>query len=238
MPGCSHSSVSQSSGAPSAASLEERVDYRRGVRAGLPLFLPLLALGASFGVVARGLHWGAVAPIAMSIVVFSGSAQFAVASVLAGGGSVAAAILAAVLVNGRYLPMGVAVAPAFRGGRLRRALESQVMVDASWAMALRQGSPDRGTLFGATLPQFVAWTIGTLLGVTIASGIGHPERLGLDALFPAFFLALLAEEIRDRERAGVALLAAVIAVALIPVAPAGLPVLGSALAAMMGLRRR
>lgn len=224
------------------ASIRRQVDYKRGIRAGLPLFLPLLATGASFGVAARGLHWGVVAPIAMSIVVFSGSAQFAVASVLSGGGSAAAAILAAVLVNGRYLPMGVAATPATRGRRWRRAIEAQAVVDASWAMALRDGTADRGILFGATVPQFIAWTAGTALGDLFGSGIGDPARYGLDTLFPAFFLALLAEEVRGRgrgrERVTVALVAGLIAVVLIPLVPAGLPVLGSGLAALVGLRRR
>lgn len=215
-----------------------RVDYGQGIRAGLPLFFPLLAIGASFGVAAQGLHWGVVAPIAMSIVVFSGSAQFAVASVLSGGGSAAAAILAAVLVNARYLPMGVAAAPATRGGRWRRAIEAQLVVDASWAMALRRGVADRGMLFGATLPQFIGWTVGTALGDLFGSGIGDPTRYGLDTLFPAFFLALLAEELRGRERATVAAIAVVITVVLIPLVPPGLPVLGAGLAALVGLRRR
>jgi predicted branched-subunit amino acid permease len=153
----------------------------------MPLVLPMLALGASFGILARGLHWGPVAPVAMSIIVFSGSAQFAVASVLGGGGSVAAAVLAATLINARFLPMGLAAAPATRGSVLRRALEGQVVVDASWALAMRNGSIDRGLLFGATLPQFAGWTAGTALGVFFGRMIGDPARLGLDSLFPAFF---------------------------------------------------
>jgi 4-azaleucine resistance transporter AzlC len=220
------------------ADAANRTNYRAGVRAALPLVIPVAALGASFGIAARGLHWGAVAPVAMSIIVFSGSAQFAVASVLGGGGSVAAAILAAALVNARFLPMGVAAAPATRGGVLRRALEGQVVVDASWALAMRDGMMDRGMLFGATLPQFVGWTAGTALGVAFGGAIGDPLRLGLDALFPAFFLTLLVEEVRGQGRLTVGLLGAAIAFGLIPFVPPGLPVIGASCGALLGLRRR
>jgi 4-azaleucine resistance transporter AzlC len=212
--------------------------YRDGARAALPLVLPTLALGASFGVLARGLGWGVIAPVAMSVVVFSGSAQFAVASVLSGGGSMAAAVLVAVLVNARFLPMGIAVAPVLRGGRLRRAAEGQAVVDASWVLAAREGGFDRGLLLGATAPQFAGWVGGTVLGVTLGSLIGDPARFGLDALFPAFFLALLAEEIRDARRARVALAAAAIALALIAVVPPGLPILAACAAALAGARAR
>ena len=214
--------------------------YRDGVRAALPLLIPTLAIGVSFGVLARGLGWGVLAPIVMSIVVFSGSAQFAVASVLGGGGSAAAAILAAGLVNGRFLPMGIAAAPALRGGRLRRAAEAQSVVDASWAIAARDGRFDRGLLIGATAPQFAAWVGGTALGAAFGSLIGDPARYGLDALFPAFFLALLVEELRGRDpqRTRVALAAAAIALALVAVVPPGLPIVAACAAALVGLRAR
>jgi 4-azaleucine resistance transporter AzlC len=215
-----------------------RADYRAGMRAALPLVFPVAALGASFGIVARGLQWGAVAPVAMSIVVFSGSAQFAVASVLGGGGSVAAAILAGMLVNARFLAMGLSAAPATRGGVLRRALEGQVLVDASWALAMRDGSVDRGMLFGASLPQYLGWTAGTVVGVAFGGAIGNPARFGLDALFPAFFLTLLVAELRSRSRLVVGVARGAIALALIPLTPPGLPVIGASCAALLALLER
>src|SRR5688500_4739663 len=111
--------------------------YRDGLRVGLPLALPTFAVGVSFGALAHGLGWGSLAPIVASLIVFSASAQFAVASVLATGGGAGAAVAAAALVNGRYVPMGLAVAGSLRGGRLRRAVEAQAIVDASWALASR-----------------------------------------------------------------------------------------------------
>ena len=211
---------------------------RAGVRAGTPFALAGLLVSLSFGVLAREAGFPAVAAIAMSAIVFAGSAQFAAVSILASGGTAGAAILAAALMNSRFLPMGVALAPSLPGGPLRRALQGQTVVDASWAMANRgDGTFDRWFLFGSTAPQYATWLGGTMVGAFAGDVLGDPEALGLDALFPAFFLVLLAAEMRDRLSRGIALAGALIALALVEVAPAGVPVLAASLAALWGLRR-
>jgi 4-azaleucine resistance transporter AzlC len=213
--------------------------YLAGARASVPFALATLVLGISFGVLARSLGWGIVAPIVFSVIAFSGSAQFAVAAVLGAGGGAVAAILAAVLLNARFGPMGVAVAPYLKGGPFRRALEGQAVVDASWALASRGGGRfDREFMIGATVPQGVAWIAGTAIGAVGGDFIGDPERLGLDVIFPAFFLALLAEELRGgRWAVAVALIAAALALALVPFVPPGVPVIAACAAALLGLRR-
>ena len=213
--------------------------FLAGARAGLPFAIATLVLGISFGVLARSLGWGILAPIVSSVIIFSGSAQFAVAAVLGAGGGVAAAIVAAVLLNARFGPMGVAVAPYLKGGPLRRALEGQAVVDASWALASRGGGRfEREFMIGATLPQGVAWIAGTAVGALGGDFIGNPERLGLDAIFPAFFLILLVEELRDGRAVAVALIAAALALTLVPFAPPGLPVIAACAAALLGFLRR
>ena len=180
---------------------------------------------------------GEVAPVVMSATTFAGSAQFAVASILSAGGTVVAAILAAVLLNARYGPMGLASAPALEGGRVRRAVEGQLMVDESWALASRgDGSFDRPTLLAAGLVLYVGWVGGTLAGVLAGDAIGDPEDLGLDAAFPALFLALLATQIRSRRDLVAALGGAALALALIPFTPPGVPVIASTLVCLIGLR--
>jgi 4-azaleucine resistance transporter AzlC len=213
------------------------VGYRAGLRAGAGFALPTFVLAVSFGVLARQLGWGMLAPIVASAVVFSGSAQFAIADVLGAGGSAAAAIVAAVLVNARFGVMGVAAASVFRGGRLRRAIEGQATVDASWALANRGGGRfDREVMIGATLPQYFAWVAGTVLGVAAGDAI-DPEALGLDVLFPAFFLGLLIDELRNgRQHVAAAVIAAVVAVVLIPFTPPGIPIVVACVGALLGLR--
>jgi 4-azaleucine resistance transporter AzlC len=208
-----------------------------GIRVGLPLGAAAFLVGLSFGVLARP-EMGVVAPIVMSAIVFAGAAQFGALAVLAAGGGAVAAVTAGVLLNARFLPMGVALAPSLRGSARRRAAHGQAVVDASWALANRgDGSFDRHLLLGATLPQYPMWVLGTAVGALAGDSIGDPEALGLDALFPAFFLALLAPELRDRTALGVALAGAAIELVLIPVAPPGVPVLAATLPALVGLRR-
>ena len=214
-------------------------NYGAGVRAGLPLALPTCLVGVSFGALAQSLGWGAPTAIVASIVVFSASAQFAVATVLGSGGGGGAAVVAAVLVNARYLPMGIAVAGSLRGGRLRAALEAQAIVDASWALANRgDGRFDRGVLIGATLPQFAAWVGGTVAGVVAGSVITDLETFGLDVVIPAFFLVLLPAELRSRRAVAAAALAGALALLLVPVVPAGLAVVAASTVAFIGLWTR
>jgi 4-azaleucine resistance transporter AzlC len=212
-------------------------DFKDGIKAGLPFALPTLAIGMSFGVLAEPVM-GAFAAIAMSILVFGGAAQFASVSILAAGGSLFSAVSAGLLINTRFLPMGLAVAPSLKGGPLRRAAEGQTMVDASWALSNRgDGTFDRELMMGATIPQAAAWWIGTAIGAFGGALLGDPEALGLDAMFPAFYLALLAEEISDRSMLSSALLGGAIALVLIPIAPPGIPVVAASAAALLGLRR-
>jgi predicted branched-subunit amino acid permease len=182
---------------------------------------------------------GNVAPIVMSALVFAGSAQFAATAVLAAGGGAVAAIVAGLLMNLRYLPMGIAIAPSLRGGPLRRAAIGMTMIDFSWAASSRGGGRfDPGFMVAATAPSYPAWVGGTAIGVFAGDLISDPGAFGLDAIFPAFFLCLLVEgELRPGRPTLVAALGSLIALALIPFTPAGVPVIAASAAALVGLLR-
>jgi predicted branched-subunit amino acid permease len=216
----------------------ERPTLRDGIRTGTPFGIAAFLVGVSFGAVAEPVM-GAAAAIAMSVFVFAGGAQFGATAVLASGGSAVTAILAGLMLNARFLPMGVAVAGVLRGAPLARALQGQAIVDASWAAAHQGGGRfDRNLLLGATIPQYPGWVLGTVLGALGAGKLGDPKDLGLDAVFPAFFLALLlSEAFSSRTALIVAFTGASIALALTPLLPAGLPILLAASAALIGWRR-
>jgi 4-azaleucine resistance transporter AzlC len=204
----------------------------------LPIAVTVPLFGVSFGVLARAADMGVVAPIIMSATTFAGGAQFAVVSILEEGGSLAAAIVAALLLNARYAAIGISVAPIFRGSRLRRLLESQLIVDESWALSARpDGTFDRRVLLGAGLTLYVTWVLGTALGVLGGSFLGDPERLGLDAAFPALFLALLAGQLGSRRAVAAALAGGGIALVLLPFTPPGVPIIAAVLGCLVGLRR-
>ena len=224
---------------------EER-GYREGARTVLPLAAAVGAFGVSFGVLARAGGFGGPAAVAMSLSTFAGSAQFAAVSVLAGGGSTAAAITAALLLNVRYLPIGITVAPWLEGGAWSRLLHAHLMVDESWAVAAEgEGRWNQRVLFAAGLGILVAWVSGTVIGVVFGNLLGDPDRLGIDAAFPALFLTLLVPQIRgaDLRHLGrarsrpmlAALLGGGIALALTPFTPAGVPIIAAAAACSIGL---
>jgi predicted branched-subunit amino acid permease len=207
------------------------------VRTSVTLALPTAALGVTFGVLAVP-ALGVVPAVLMSVVVWSGAAQFGALSVLAGGGGVALAAGTGLLANARFLPMGFALAPSLTGSPLRRALTGTLMVDASFALAHRgEGRFDPEVVVWSAPLQYLGWVAGTLAGALGASSLLDPEALGLDVLFPVFYLGLLVPELRGAGRhLAVAALSGVVALALVPIAPEGLPVLAAAATALLGLK--
>src|SRR5689334_14213844 len=205
---------------------------RRGARAGASLFPAALALGASFGVLARTANLDALAAIVMSATTFAGSAQVAAVSVLGAGGGVAAAVAAALLLNARYAPIGISVAQAFRGHVVKRFAESQLVVDESWALAGGGTSRfDRRVLLGVGVMLWFGWVGGTALGAVAG------QAFGLDGAFAALFLALLVAQLTDRRRVAAALGGAGIAAALVPFTPAGVPIIAATAAVLIGWRK-
>ena len=230
-------------GAAEAAGSPEapiRFELRSGAVTALPLAVAVGLFGVSFGVLsASGGGMGFLPAVVMSATTFAGSAQFAVASVLGSGGSPAAAIAAALLLNARYLPIGVSVARFLTGTAAMRFLKSQLVVDESWAIASRGGGQfDAGRLIGAGIVLWLAWVGGTLVGAVGGEALGDPAALGLDAAFPALFLALLVTQLRSREAVVAALIGAVLSVALVPITPPGVPIVAAAAGALVGLLRR
>ena len=215
-----------------------RSDFRDGVRAILGLAPAAFAFGASFAVLARAAGVGGLAATVMSATTFAGSAQVATVSILGTGGGLAAAVVAALLLNARYGAISVSVAPGFRGSFLRRLVESQLIVDESWAVSVQpDGRVERRVLLGAGATLWIFWTTGTVVGAVAGEAIGDPNRLGLDGAFPALFLALLAPQLRNRRAVAAALIGAAIAFALIPFTPAGVPIVAATAACLAGWRR-
>lgn len=206
---------------------------RKGARLALPLFPAVAALGASFGVLARTAHVGALAAVVMSATTFAGSSQVAAVSVLGADGGAVAAIVAALLLNARYAPIGISVASSFRGSLPKRFVQAQLVVDESWALS----RGDLPVLLGVGATLWLAWVCGTAVGAIAGHALGDTSKFGLDGAFAALFVALLATQIRSRSRAAVAIVGAGIAAVLIPLTPPGVPIIASTAAVLVGLRR-
>jgi 4-azaleucine resistance transporter AzlC len=212
-----------------------RTSYRQGAWRLAPFGAAAAAFAASFAVLAPQAGFDSVSTIVMSATTFAGSAQFGAVSVLETGGSVAAAIAAAVLLNARYAPISVTVADQFEGPVLRRLLEAQLIVDESWALSRREdGRYDRRLLIGGGLVLYGCWVGGTALGAVIGNRLGDPNRYGLDAAFPTLFLALLITQIDSRRALAAALAGGTIALVLIPFTPPGVPIVAATAACLIG----
>jgi len=210
-----------------------------GLRLGIPYAAVGFVLSVSFGVLARQAGFSPLQAIVTAAIVFAGSAQFAALAVLTGGGTAAAAVVAGTLMNGRYLAMGTALAPSLPGGPLSRALQGQAVVDSSWALANRgDGTFDRWLLFGTTVPQYLTWALGSVVGAIFGDSLGDTHRLGLDAIYPVFFLSLLIAELRDPTSRIAAVGGGLLALALVPISPPGIPILAASAVALIGLVRR
>ena len=198
-----------------------------------------LVFGLSFGVLAQAAGMGAAAAVVMSGTTFAGSAQFAAAAVIDAAGGVATAITAAVLLNARYTPISLTVAPSMSGSPLRRLLEAQLIVDESWAVSqVGGGRVDRRLLIGAGLTLYVGWVGGTAIGTLGAGFLGDPESYGLDAAFPALFLALLVRQLTGRRAVLTAVAATAVSLALVPFTSPGVPIIAAAATCLLGLWRR
>ena len=189
--------------------------------------------GVSFGVLAVASGLGPAQACVMSMLVFTGASQFAFVGVLAGGGGALAAMGPAVMLAVRNAAYGLSLTSILPPRLRDRALAAHLVIDETTAMARAQSDPAaaRHAFLATGVSVWVFWNAGTLAGALVGGGIGDPQTLGLDAMFPAAFLALLAPQLR-RPGAPVAAIAGVaIALALVPFAPAGVPVV----AALAGL---
>ncbi len=210
---------------------DQRQARREILRQALSISLAVSPFAVAFGVVAADAGLSVWQAIGFSSLVFSGSAQFAAVSVLADGGTAVAAVTSGLLLNLRSVAFGVAMASALKGPIWWRALASQLMIDESTAVGSVQPTDELrryGYLAGG-IGVFVLWNLFTILGVSVLSSSEELiEDLGIDATIPAAFLALLWPRLQSAEQRRIAVVGAGIALALVPVSPAGVPIIAAA----------
>jgi 4-azaleucine resistance transporter AzlC len=206
--------------------------------ASLTLALAVGVFAISFGVGAVSAGASVAQTCVMSLLVFTGASQFSAVSVIGSGGSTGSALGGALLLAARNGVYGLTMARRLDGSLGRRLVAAQLTVDESTAMAAAQPDLDRqrAAFWITGLSQYVSWNIGTLLGALAGSAI-DPKTFGLDAAFPAAYVAMLWPLLRDGRGRLAAACGAVICVALIPFVPVGIPILCAALAVLVGVPR-
>lgn len=192
----------------------------------------------SYGVLAVAAGLSVAKTCALSLLVFTGASQFAVIGVLSLGGSIATAMGNALLLAARNAGYGLALARLLgRESLPKRLLGAQLVIDETTIMSRAQEDEEsaRGAFWTTGVSLFICWNIGTLIGALAASSLGDPKRFGLDAAFPAAFLALLAPQLSGRVERTAAVLGVAIAIALVPFTAPGVPILAAATAVLPAL---
>lgn len=200
----------------------------RPVRDGVSIGVAVGLVGIAFGVLAESEGLSVAKACALSLLVFTGASQFAAVSVLGSGGSLAAALGSALLLaarNGLYGP--VVARWLVDDPAPRRAVMTQLVIDESTAVGAAQptAAQSRTGFLAGGLAVYVCWNLGTLVGALGGAALGDTDAWGLDAAFPAAFVALLAPHVRRRPGQVAAVTAAAVCIAGMPVLPAGVPVL-------------
>ena len=194
-------------------------------------------IGVTFGVFADSTGLSLGQALAPSLLTFTGASQFAAVSVVAAGGTTVAAVGGALLIGARNALYGPVVAPLLRGGRVRLALAAHFVIDETTAVASAQVGTDRSrdAFWFTGLLLFAFWNVGTVLGVVVGGAFEDPGVLGLDAAFPAAFVAMLAPHLRTRPGQVAAIGGGAIALVAVPTTAAGVPMLLAALAVLPGM---
>jgi 4-azaleucine resistance transporter AzlC len=210
-------------------------ERRAIVRDSLGVGVATGAYGVSFGAVSVAAGLSVAQTCALSLVMFTGASQFAFVGVLAAGGAPVSGALTALLLGTRNTLYGLRLAPLLRWRGARRVLAAHVLIDESTAMSVTRSSTAAARVGFVTtgVAIFCLWNLATLLGAVAGSAIGDPRTYGLDAAVGAAFLALLWPRLTDRRNRLVAVLAAAVALGIVPLSPAGVPVLAAAGVALL-----
>lgn len=199
------------------------------------------AYAISFGAISTAAGLSLAETCFLSAVMFTGASQFALVGVVGAGGTVWAGAVAAALLGSRNALYGLRLSSLLDTRAWRRFAAAHFVIDETTAMAIARDEPaqSRFAFWATGVALFVLWNAGTLIGALATRAISDPKVFGLDAAPPAAFLALLAPRLRAREPLAIAIAAAVVAIAVLPYVPAGVPLLAVALiVAVYGAVRR
>jgi predicted branched-subunit amino acid permease len=205
------------------------------IRDGLAVGIATGAYGISFGAISVAAGLSVLQTCALSLLVFTGASQFALVGVVASGGAAMSGALTGLLLGTRNTLYGLRLAPLLDWRGWRRAGAAHLLIDESTAMSVNRGSTTaaRVGFLSTGLAVFVLWNLATFGGAIAGEALGDPRTYGLDAAVGGAFLALLWPRLRDRRNQVVAVLAAALALSLVSVTPAGVPVLAAAVVALV-----
>ncbi|MCF6377225.1 AzlC family ABC transporter permease [Nocardioides KLBMP 9356] len=199
------------------------------VRDGVAVGIATGAYGIGFGAVSVASGLGIAQTCVLSLLMFTGASQFALVGVIAAGGAPLSGAATALLLGTRNTLYGLRMAPLLRWRGWRRAAAAHILIDESTAMAVNRPTTEGARLGFTTtgLAVFVLWNLATAVGAFAGEAVGDPRTFGLDAAVGAAFLALLWPRLKDDRNILVAVLGAAVALTMVPITAAGVPVLAA-----------
>ncbi len=200
------------------------------IRDGIAVGVATGAYGISFGAISVAAGLTVFQTCALSLLVFTGATQFALVGVVASGGAPLPGMLAGLLLGTRNTLYGLRVAPLLDWRGLRRVAAAHFLIYETTAMSVNRPTQAaaRVGFLSTGLAVFTLWNLATLVGAIAGDALGDPRMYGLDAAVGGAFLALLWPRLQERRNQLVAVLAVALALGLVPVTPAGVPVLAAA----------
>ena len=209
----------------------------------LSVSLPVGAYGVAFGAASVAAGFSVLQSCLISLLTFSGASQFALVGVMGSGGTALSATATASLLGTRNLLYGLQMAPVLRTRRLKKVIAAQITIDESTGVAIsleKDGKKSMQQGFWYTgIAVYIFWNLFTLLGALGAQAMGDPAAFGLDAAVPAAFLGLVWPRLTGKNERFLAICAVALALVAPPYVAAGVPIISTALLALLfGLRGR
>lgn len=204
----------------------------------IALTVASMAVGVAVSAIMIDIGTSPAVVLVATVTAFSGSGELAYAAVIGAGGSTAAGLVSALLVSSRFGLMAMSTASCWRMPLWEKFAAMQIAGEPAVAAAVTAPNPPsaRRLYWQIALSMAIGWVLGSIVGVAVGNVIGDTKAIGLDAVFPAVLLGTVMSSMRRRDSAVATLLGGAVAVALVPVAPAGMPFLVAALAALVALR--
>lgn len=205
--------------------------------------LPVGTYGTAFGASGIANGFTVLQTCLLSLLLFSGASQFAFVGVMGGGGSALSGIATGGLLGFRNGLYALRMSQLLQVRGIKKFIAAQLTIDESTGVALAQEERGEAAMrygFWATgIGVYISWNVFTLLGAYGAQALGNPSAWGLDAAVPAAFLGLVWPRLIDKRTQVIAVMAMVLAVLLVPLVPAGVPIIATvAIALIFGWRSR
>ncbi|MDY6029667.1 MAG: AzlC family ABC transporter permease [Acidaminococcaceae bacterium] len=187
--------------------------YSEAFKAAFPLTLPICAaflfLGFSYGIYMTDKGFSFWYPFFASALIYAGSMEFVLVTLLLSDFDPAAAFFMTLMVNSRHLFYGISMLEKLKGLGLKKLYIIFGMCDESFAINYNfKPNPgiDRGLFMTAvTLLNHLYWVAGATLGGLIGGAHSFNTR-GLDFALPALFLAIFISQWQSMDNHGPAVI--------------------------------